>query len=253
MRDLARFLVFEERHQRSGLVKILYNTMCYAIARVGEEKKIMQYDSNLENYLQTSEIIDWDNPRILDLAKTIAAECDTPEAIAKACFEWVRDRVHHSSDYRMNPVTCRASEVLQCRTGYCYAKSHLLAALLRANGIPAGFCYQRLSVHDDGEPYSLHGLNAVHLPQVGWYRIDPRGNRAGINAQFTPPLEQLAYQPQLSGEEDSQTVFPEPLPIVIEALQAYPTWDSLLLNLPDTLLNAFEDYNTMDRDIPAKP
>lgn len=26
-----------------------------------------------------------------------------------------------------NPVTCRASEVLVHGTGYCYAKSHLLA------------------------------------------------------------------------------------------------------------------------------
>jgi len=39
----------------------------------------------------------------------------------------------------MNPVTCKASDVLIYGTGYCYAKSHLLAALLRANAIPAGF------------------------------------------------------------------------------------------------------------------
>ena len=36
-------------------------------------------------------------------------------------------------------------------------------------------------------PYSLHGLNAVHLPDFGWYRIDARGNRTGIHAQFDPP------------------------------------------------------------------
>ncbi|WP_338430147.1 transglutaminase domain-containing protein [Synechococcus elongatus] len=35
--------------------------------------------------------------------------------------------------------------MLEYRTGYCYAKSHLLVALLRACSIPAGFCYQRLS------------------------------------------------------------------------------------------------------------
>lgn len=41
-------------------------------------------------------------------------------------------------------VTCSASDVLQHRSGICYAKSNLLAALLRKEGIPTRFCYQRL-------------------------------------------------------------------------------------------------------------
>jgi hypothetical protein len=65
------------------------------------------------------------------------------EALEKACFEWVRDEIRHSYDYQMNPVTCRASDVLEYKTGYCFAKSHLLAALLRANQIP--FNWMRLS------------------------------------------------------------------------------------------------------------
>ncbi len=191
----------------------------------------------MEQYLQSTEVIDWQHPHVLQLAQTIAADQDGPESIAKACFEWVRDQIHHSVDYRMNPLTCRASEVLEHRTGYCYAKSHLLAALLRANHIPAGFCYQRLSVYDNGEPYSLHGLNAVYLPEIGWYRIDPRGNRVGVNAQFTPPIEQLAFQPQLSGETDFLIIFPEPLTVVVEALQSDRTWDELLCQLPDMTID----------------
>lgn len=204
----------------------------------------------MESYLQASEIIDWQNPKILELAKTIASKNDTLEAIAKACFEWVRDKIHHSYDYQMNPVTCRASDVLKYRTGYCYAKSHLLAALLRANGIPAGFCYQRLSVNDNGEPYSLHGFNGVYLPEVGWYRIDARGNREGINAQFTPPQEQLAFKIQFSKEADFETIFSEPLLIVVEALQAYTNWDDMLRNLPDVSLEVFENYNLLPKHNP---
>jgi len=75
----------------------------------------------------------------------------------------------------MNPVTLKASEVLENKTGFCYAKSHLLAAFLRANRIPSGLCYQRLSVYENGPPFCLHGLNAVFLPGIGWYRIDARG------------------------------------------------------------------------------
>ena len=186
---------------------------------------------NFKEYLAVTEIIDWQNPQILELAHQL--KTPKPNTTAKACFEWVRDNIHHSSDYQMNPVTCVASQVLKHKTGYCYGKSHLLAALLRANSIPAGFCYQRLSVFDNGAPYSLHGLNGVYLNEYGWYRADARGNKPGVDAQFNPPQEQLAFKINFSEETDSKHIFAEPLPKVVLALQTYDTWDDLLHNLPD--------------------
>ncbi|TAE50906.1 MAG: transglutaminase family protein, partial [Oscillatoriales cyanobacterium] len=108
----------------------------------------------MKTYLAATDIIDRDHPAILALANKIASQHHTSEAIAQSSFEWVRDEIRHSYDYQMNPVTCRASDVLKHKTGYCFAKSHLLAALLRANNIPAGFCYQRLSFDDKGAPYT---------------------------------------------------------------------------------------------------
>ncbi len=199
----------------------------------------------MEEYLRASEVIDWSHPEIIELAKQIASGHETSTAIAKACFEWVRDEICHSFDYQMNPVTCRASDVLKYKTGYCFAKSHLLAALLRANKIPAGFCYQRLSIDDKGEPYSLHGFNAIHLPEVGWYRVDARGNKEGVNAQFTPPQERLAFNTQFPEEADFQAVLPEPLRIIVEALQAQETWDDMLCSLPDISLESAKNYGLM--------
>ncbi|MFQ4138197.1 transglutaminase-like domain-containing protein [Nodosilinea sp. PGN35] len=196
----------------------------------------------MEDYLSASDIIDWQNPEVLRLAQQLSSGRETPTAIAKACFEWVRDEIHHSVDCQMNPVTWRASDVLKHKTGYCFAKSHLLAALLRANQIPAGFCYQRLSIDDQGAPYSLHGFNAIHLPEFGWYRVDPRGNKAGVNAQFTPPREQLAYRTQISGEVDFQAILAEPLQIVVDALQSQTTWDDMLRHLPDISLETAKHY-----------
>lgn len=202
----------------------------------------------MEEYLQNSEIIDWNHPAILALSQTIASEHQTSEAIAKACFEWVRDEIYHSYDYQMNPITCRASDVLQYKTGYCYAKSHLLAALLRANGIPAGFCYVRLSMNDQGAPYCLHGFNAVYLPKVGWYRVDARGNREGVDAQFTPPQERLAFKIQVSEEADFLAILSKPLQVVVEALQAQSTWDEMLRNLPDVSFESAKSYGLVAED-----
>ncbi|WP_333196517.1 transglutaminase family protein [Microcoleus sp. S28C3] len=199
----------------------------------------------MEEYLKVSEVINWQHPEIMECAKQIASEYETPTAIAKACFEWVRDEIRHSYDYQMSPVTCTASDVLQHKTGYCYAKSHLLAALLRANEIPAGLCYQRLSIDDKGAPYSLHGFNAIHLPEVGWYRVDARGNKEGVNAQFTPHQEQLAFKIQFSEEADFPTIFSEPLQVVIEALQAQKAWDDMLRNLPDISLESAKSYGLL--------
>ena len=193
----------------------------------------------MKEYLEATEIIDWQHPNIVDLASSLAVGKTDSVAIAKACFEWVRDEIKHSCDYQMNPVTCLASEVLQHQTGYCYAKSHLLAALLRANQIPAGFCYQRLSVFGNsdqsgGAPFCLHGLNAVYLPEYGWYRVDARGNKEDVAAQFTPPREQLAFKLNFAEEIDCDRVFAQPLDIVVQALQKYQQWDQLLANLPDS-------------------
>lgn len=196
----------------------------------------------MEEYLRASEVIDWQHPEIVELANQIASGHKTSTAIAKACFEWVRDEIFHSYDYQMNPVTCRASDVLQHKTGYCFAKSHLLAALLRANQIPGGFCYQRLSVDDKGAPYSLHGFNAIHLPEMGWYRVDARGNKEGVDAQFMPPQEQLAFKIQLSEEADFPVILDEPLQIIVEALQSQSTWDEVLCNLPDISLESAKSY-----------
>jgi len=187
----------------------------------------------MQLYLQQSEIINWQHPAILAKAAELAAELPDKTGIARSCFTFVRDQIRHSWDYRQNPVTCRASDVLKQATGYCYAKSHLLAALLRANGIPAGLCYQRLSVGDNGPPFCLHGLNAVWLKGYGWYRIDARGNKPGVDAQFCPPMEQLAFRLQSADEHDLPEIWADPLPVVVQVLAKCATVEEVYKNLPD--------------------
>jgi len=185
----------------------------------------------MEKYLESSKYIDWQNPEVLRLAEALAnaQEYET----AKNCFEWVRDNIKHSADYKLNPVTCKASDVLREGTGYCYANSHLLTALLRANNIPTGLCYQRLSIFENGSPYCLHGLNAVYLKDYGWYRIDARGNKEGVNAQFCPPDEKLAFAIVDESEANLPEIWSEPLPNVIEVLEKNNTYINVLDNLPD--------------------
>jgi transglutaminase-like putative cysteine protease len=190
----------------------------------------------MDEFLTSTDVIDWQHPDVLARGRALGEGLANPVDVARSCFEWVRDEIRHSQDHGLSQVTCAASEVLHERSGFCYAKSHLLAALLRANGIPTGLCYQRLSLDETGTSHCLHGLNAIRLPGMGWYRVDPRGNRSGIDAQFDPPAERLAFRLGLPGEADLPEIWPNPLPVVVEALRSHSTAASLAERLPDVAL-----------------
>ncbi len=194
----------------------------------------------MQQYINSNKFIDWETTEVLDQAKKLASGSDSKLEIAKKCFEFVRDEIKHSKDYELNPVTCIASDVLKYGTGFCYAKSHLLAALLRANNIPAGLCYQRLTIENNSPPFCLHGLNAVFLEPYGWYRVDSRGNKTGVEAEFCPPVEKLAFPIISNGEADLPEIWDEPPGVIVKVLESFKTYSEVLDNLPDVELTRTE-------------
>lgn len=180
--------------------------------------------SLLEDYLREDGIIDYSHPLIQETIRQLDTASDPEIERVRKTFEFVRDTIHHSWDIQSPRVTCKASEVLFYREGLCYAKSHLLAALLRAQKIPTGFCYQRVALGETVEMgHVLHGLNAVYLTSTArWLRLDARGNKSGIQAEFSVEKERVAYamRPEL-GEIDYPTIYTQPHPKVVKALQKH--------------------------------
>jgi len=191
----------------------------------------------MKKYLAENEIVNFSHPEIQKLAKELSKDKSSDYEIAKSCFEYVRDNIRHTGDHKDMVTTYRASDVLKYKTGWCYAKSHLLASLLRANGIPTGFSYQRLSCSEyKKDIYCLHGLNVIYLKDYGWYRVDSRGNRDDIDAQFSPPVEKLAFKLKEYEFELSEN-YSEPLKEVLEALKKYTTYNDIIENFPDIIEN----------------
>ncbi|HTJ38110.1 MAG TPA: transglutaminase family protein [Dactylosporangium sp.] len=176
-------------------------------------------------FLAAGDVVQADHPAVRAVAAELRGRHRGDAEFARVAYEFVRDEVRHSFDADDPRVTVTAAEVLEHRVGLCYAKSHLLAALLRAEGVPAGLCYQRLSAGDGG--FVLHGLVAVRLDGK-WHRQDPRGNESGIDAQFSLGEPRLAFAvDEAAGECDYEAVHAVPDPGVLAVLRA--TTDVLTL------------------------
>lgn len=192
--------------------------------------------SPLNHYLLETPIINFIHPSIKTLSDSLAQNYSDDISRTKAAFEYVRDHISHSFDISAEQVTCTASEVLEVGHGICYAKSHLLTAILRGMGISAGICYQKQQfLGKSVEPkMCLHALNAAYIASLQrWVRFDARGNKPGVNAQFSLEKEQLAFPLDFSmGEEDYAEIYAEPMPCIVAVLQEQKTCELLRAHLP---------------------
>ena len=152
-------------------------------------------ESCMEEYLMETPSIDYMNPLIQEKVHELRYKSENQLDYIKRSYIFVRDEISHSWDIKTEVVSKTASEVLENKTGICWTKSCLLAALLRANQIPSGISYQLLTrADDDSEGYMIHALNTVYLKDFNkWIRLDARGNKENINAYFSLDEERLAY------------------------------------------------------------
>ncbi|TDD82608.1 transglutaminase family protein [Actinomadura darangshiensis] len=175
----------------------------------------MDFAAEPWDYLAACEAIDIEHPLVQSTAARLRTGDDI--AYARAAFEHVRDRITHSMDTGDPRVPWRASDVLDQRTGLCFAQSHAYVALLRAGGIQAGLCYQQCSGF-------VHGLAAA-LVDDRWVRLDPRG----ADVRFSASEDALAYP----GDPVHPTVYATPHPTVLNTLKDMKTLTAA--GLPTTL------------------
>ena len=101
---------------------------------------------------------------VAEVTRSIKLSASGRRDLVKLTFEYVRDQVSHSYDARLHTPAARASEVLQTGGSICWGKANLIAALLRANGIPSGISYQVLTKGETPDiGYMVHALNTVYV------------------------------------------------------------------------------------------
>ena len=201
------------------------------------EELMKPLSDNLDVYLCVTPVIDWNVATVANKAAEVTNYCRSDVEKAKCLFEWVRDNIPHSKDIDSELVTCSASEVLEAGTGICFAKSHLLAGMLRAVRIPAGFCYQVCTRNEPYQGMVLHGFNGIYLTSLNrWVRVDPRGNTGTINAQFNLQEECLAFPPDLTrGEFVFDEIWSNPVPEVVDVLTKFKSRREMWSHLPASI------------------
>jgi len=189
----------------------------------------------LDRYLEDTIVVDWQTPAVADKARELCEGVVEEEARVRALFEFVRDEIVHSFDGDSEALPCNASQVLREGTGLCYAKSHLLAAMLRARGIPAGFCYMRIRSDEAKRGYVLHGLVAAYLHSCErWVLLDARGNNGEVQTEFRVDPPSLAYTPDAEeGEQLFPLILTRPAKRVVDLLDYAEDLTQVRNNLPD--------------------
>ncbi|MDR1605766.1 MAG: transglutaminase family protein [Streptococcaceae bacterium] len=194
---------------------------------------------DLSCYLENHSYLQMQHPAIQAVCHRLFNHTDTEWSMIQKGFQFVLEEIEHSWDIQNHDITISATDVLALGHGICYAKSNLLAAILRCMGIPTGFCYQKLLLFNETDGrYCIHALNAVFLKsQNKWLRLDARGNKTGVQAACLPNQEKLAFVPQLDlGEIDYPIIYSEPNLLTMLALeQATDTLEMYLNDLPETL------------------
>ena len=204
---------------------------------MSEELPVPESD-DLGRYLEDTITIDWQTPAVMQKARELLEGLGEAELRVERLFGFVRDEIAHSLDVETEARCCRASEVLNEATGLCYAKSHLLAALLRYAGFPTGFCYSRLARGADLDSFVLHGFNSVYwAPAEGWIYLDARGNADGIETEcrFEPPWSLTQWPDAERGESFLPFIYRRPARRIVDLLERAPSFEAVRRNLPDAI------------------
>ncbi len=190
-------------------------------------------------FLKEDEFVDYSSELIQETAKQLFDQVSSDIEKARIAYEFVRDQIPHSFDINAKIITAKASEVLKHRTGICHAKANLLAALLRSQGIPTGFCFQHITLAaDDSLGYCVHCYNAIYVDHQ-WIKVDAGGNKPGINAQFSLGEPQLAYPPRKEYDEYFwKGIYANPHSDTMKMLQKARSLQDILEQIPDYVTEA---------------
>ena len=153
-----------------------------------------------ETCLAPGPLVDSDSPAVRVFVKEALDRCAPRDATGAAIglFNAVRDRIRYDPySFSIDPTTFKASHVAQSDASWCVPKAVLLAAALRAAGLPAAVGFADVRNHLTSpkllermgtDNFINHGYTAVWLGGR-WIKITPAFNAAMCERFGVRPLD----------------------------------------------------------------
>lgn len=151
-----------------------------------------------EDYLSPTEFIDSDSPEVREFAQKAVDGAATPREKAVRLYYAVRDAIYYDP-YRIDPSRggFKASRILSLGHGYCVGKAVVLAAVLRAQGIPCKLHFadvrnhlttERLRKMMQTDVFYHHGYNDIWI-ENRWLKVTPTFNLSLCEKFKVKPLD----------------------------------------------------------------
>jgi len=172
-------------------------------------------DPALKEYLEASDLIQSDDPVLVEKAREITKGSSDSWEAARRLSRWVAENIEGAI-----PGGGTARGVYDSRSGECGGHSFLMAAFCRAVGIPARVVWGCLHLPERGGIFGQHGWNEIFMGEAGWIPVDTTAReidyvdsghiRIGIHQSTTTALnarkmEILDYRIGSSGPADPKT------------------------------------------------
>ncbi|QQS14931.1 MAG: transglutaminase domain-containing protein [Rhodospirillales bacterium] len=151
-----------------------------------------------DDHLRPASVVDSDHPAVVAFAAEIAGGASDPVEKAMRLYYAIRDDVRYDPyGTPMRREAYVASSCLAARHGYCVNKAGLMAAVARAQGIPARLGYadvrnhmttKRLSERMGTDTFYFHGYTDLWL-DGRWIKTTPAFNRELTEKFNLKPLD----------------------------------------------------------------
>jgi len=208
----------------------------------------------MKKYLSSTYFIEKDHPLIRDFAEKHSQNKNTDKEKAISIYYAVRDSIRYNPySIEFPKETMKASTILEKGYGYCVAKAVVLAACLRAQGIPArlGFAdvknhlvTQRLKELMGTDTFIYHGFTDIFL-NGKWLKTTP-----AFNLELCTKFNVKALD--FDGENDSIFhPYDNAGNLHMEYLKNHGTfadlpWDAIVADFKKTYPNCYENPATGD-------
>lgn len=158
------------------------------------------------DYLEASEKIESNHPKIVAKARELTASCSTDLEKAQAFYKFVIAHINY--DLNSSARNTGALAALHSRSGVCEEYASLFVALCRASGIPArvvnGYAHPKgtggIWNIAPGESFPLrgyrHSWSEFFLNGAGWVPADPAMNINNDDSKYFGSLPQASHLAQ---------------------------------------------------------